>query len=120
MTFQEHMDDVTKRVDGLAGAAIADSDGIIVEEYSNDTSVDLSMLVAEYGTLWSVAKQAGLACELGSTREFAIFTDKGILVLRTIKTGYFLVFAIHSEKSFGKARFYARIVAEDLVESLGL
>ncbi len=32
MTFQEHMDDVVKRVDGLAGAAIADSDGIIVEE----------------------------------------------------------------------------------------
>ncbi len=120
MTFQEHMDDVVKRVDGLSGAAIADSDGIIVEEYKNDATVDLSLLVAEYGTLWNVAEQAGQACELGTAHEFSVFTDDAILVLRTIKAGYFLVFAINSEKSFGKARFYARIIAEDLVKGLDL
>ncbi|GEM_PF-950487 len=120
MTFQEQMEDAVKRVEGLAGAAIADSDGIVVEEYKNDSAVDLSLLVAEYGTLWNTADKAGLACELGSAHEFNVFTDDLILVMRTIKGGYFLVFAVHSEKSFGKGRFYARIIAEDLVESLDL
>lgn len=120
MTFQESMDDVAKRIDGLAGAAIADSDGILVEEYKNDPAVDLSVLVAEYGTLWNLADRAGLASELGVAHEFSVFTDKAILILRTIKKGYFLVFAINSEKGFGKARFYARIIAEDLVKGLDL
>jgi len=120
MTFQEHMDDAVKRVEGLAGAAIADSDGIIVEEYKNDSAVDLSMLVAEYGTLWNTADKAGLSCELGPAHEFNVFTDSVVLVMRVIKAGYFLVFAVDSEKSFGKGRFYARIIADDLVKGLDL
>lgn len=120
MTFQENMADVAKRIDGLTGAAIAASDGILVEEYKKDPDVDLSVLVAEYGTLWNLADRAGIASELGTAHEFSVFADKAILILRTIKRGYFLIFAINSEKSFGKARFYARIIAEDLVEGLDL
>lgn len=120
MTFQEHMTEAAQRVEGLSGAAVADSDGIIVEEYKKNTLIDMPLLVAEYGALWRAADKSGLNSGTGTTNELSVMTEEAILVIRRISPDYFLLFVIESEKSFGKGRFYARIIAEDLAEGFGL
>ncbi len=120
MTFQEHMAHAVKRIKDLSGAAISDSDGIIVEEYHKDASIDMALLVAEYGPLWNLADKAGTACHSGIVHEMSIVADKMNLIIRKIAPGYNLIFAMGSKESLGKGRFYAGIIAEDLMEDLGL
>ena len=118
MSFQEHLKNVADKLENLSGLAIADSDGIIVEEYQVDPSLDMPSLVAEYGTLWQGIDRAGLSSDIGATREFSILTEKTSLVIRKISRGYFLLLAISSEKNLGKGRFYTRIAADALVADL--
>lgn len=118
MNFQEHMKNTVERVGGFLGGAIADADGIIVEEHAANPSIDLAMFVAEYGTLWKVADAAGKSCELGASSEISIVTEQKILVIRKITQGYFFLLVVDSELGFGKARFYARLAADDLVADL--
>ncbi len=120
MTFLEHMEDLENRVEDFSGAAVAAVDGIIVEEYKKDPSIDMGLLVAEYGALWNSIDSIALGCEMGASQEINVFTDGGILVVRKISSGFFLLFGLSSERSFGKGRFYARIIAEDLVKELSL
>ena len=118
MTFQEHMEQAGKQIEDLSGAAISDSDGIIVEAYHKDDSIDMALLVAEYGPLWNLADKAGSACHAGIVQELSIVAEKMNLIIRKIAPGYNLIFAMGSQGNLGKGRFYAGIIAQDLMEDL--
>ncbi len=118
MSFQEHLQLMASQVDALIGVAISDMDGIIVDEYKTDPSLDMAMLAAEYGRLWSVADQAGNACELGATEECCVSNEKFNLVIRKISADYFLLMTISPERGFGKGRFYAKMSVASLLEEI--
>jgi len=118
MSFQEHLQLMASRVEALSGVAISDMDGIIVDEYKTDPSLDMAMLVAEYGTFWSAADKAGNSCELGATEELCVLSEKANIVIRKISADYFLLMVISAEKGLGKGRFYAKMSVGPLQEEI--
>ncbi|MFQ5596903.1 MAG: roadblock/LC7 domain-containing protein [Nitrospiria bacterium] len=120
MSFQEQLKKMAEKIDDFSGVAIADMDGIIIEEYKVDPSFDLSLLVAEYGTFWSSADKASVSSDMGAVCELCMLTEKATIVLRKVSRDYFLLLVISAEKSFGKSRFYARMVADSLEEEIGV
>ncbi len=118
MSFQDHLQKMANQVEALTGVAISDMDGIIVDEYKIDPSLDMSMLVAEYGGFWSAADKAGQSCDLGGTEEICILGEKTNLVIRKISKDYFLLVVISAEKGMGKGRFYAKMSVGPLQEEI--
>jgi len=118
MSFQEHLQIIAKQVDALSGIAISDMDGIIVDAYLADSSLDMAMLVAEYGQFWSLADQAGHSCDLGTSEELCILNEKTTILIRKINADYFLLLVLASEQGLGKARFYAKMSVGPLLEEI--
>lgn len=118
MSFQERLQEISETIEELNGVAIADMDGIIVEEYKKDPSFDMALLVAEYGTFWYSADKAGVSCDIGPAKEVCVLTENATVVIRKICQDYFLLLAISSEKGMGKSRFYARMMADTLAEEI--
>lgn len=118
MIFQEYLRKMAEKIDDLSGVAIADMDGIVVDEYKSNPDFDMALLIAEYGTFWYSADKAGISCEIGPASEVCVLTEKATIVIRKIGQEYFLLLAIAADKGFGKGRFYARIMAETLEEEI--
>jgi len=118
MSFQGHLRRVGEKIEDLAGIAISDMDGIIVDEYSVDPSCDMSLLVAEYGTLWHVVDKAGVSSDLGASCEICIITEKGPLIIRRIEDDLFLLMLLNAGEPLGKGRFFSQITADIIAEEL--
>lgn len=118
MIFQEHLKKMAEKIEDLSGVAIADMDGIIVDEYTSDPDFEMALLVAEYGTFWYSADKAGVSCEIGPASEVCVLTEKATIVIRKVGKDYFLLLAIAADKGFGKSRFYAKMMAEALKEEI--
>jgi len=118
VSFLVHLKALAEHLEDLSGLAIADADGIVVEEYPTNSNIEMPSLVAEYGALLKPVNQAGLSSDLGSMCECCISTEKARLVIREISEGYFLLLALSSEKDLGKGRFYSRLAAEALALEL--
>jgi len=116
--FREHLKNLAEKIEDLTGVAIADMDGMIIEEYKPDPAFDMAMMVAEYGTFWYSADKAGLSCDIGLANEVCVFTEKATVVIRKISQDYFLILAIAAGKGFGKGRFHARMIADLLEEEI--
>lgn len=118
MNFKESLKKISEKMDDVMGIAIAAADGIIVEEYRADPSLDLGSIVAEFGALWKTVDKASESVELGSSQEVTIITERAIVLVKKINPEYFLLLAVASEKNFGKGRFLLRMEAATLVEEL--
>ncbi|MFY9269346.1 MAG: hypothetical protein WAO55_06310 [Candidatus Manganitrophaceae bacterium] len=118
MDFKESLKKISEKIDDIRGVAIADKDGIIVEEYRVDPSIDLGSMVAEFGALWPGIEKAGQSTELGASQEMTVLTDKGTILVRKVNSEYFLLLAAGSDKSFGKGRFLLRLEAGAISEEL--
>ena len=118
MNFKESLKKISEKIDDLLGIAIAATDGIIVEEYRADPTLDLSSIVAEFGALWRTVDKAGHSVELGSSEEMTVITERAVILIKKINSEYFLLLAVASEKNFGKGRFILRMEAATLMEEL--
>lgn len=118
MNLKESLKKISEKVDDLKGIALAAADGIIVEEYRADPSLDLASIVAECGALWKAVDKASQSVELGSSHEMTIVTERAVVLIKKINLEYFLLLAVASEKNFGKGRFLLRMEAATLVEEL--
>ena len=118
MNFKESLKKISEKIDDVMGVAIAAADGIIVEEYRADSSLDLASIAAEFGALWRTVDKASQSVELGPSQEMTIVSDRAIVLVKKINPEYFLLLAVASEKNFGKGRFLLRMEAATLVEEL--
>lgn len=118
MNLKENLKKIAEKVDDVRGVAIAAADGIIVEEYRADPSLDLTSIVAECGVLCTSAEKASQSVELGASQEMTIVTERATVLVKKINPEYFLLLVVASEKNFGKGRFLLRMEAATLVEEL--
>lgn len=118
MNFKESLKKISEKVDDSIGIAISAADGIILEEYRADPSLDLASIVAECGALWKTVDKASHSVELGSSQEMTIVTERAVVLVKKINPEYFLLLAVASEKNFGKGRFLLRMEAAALAEEL--
>jgi predicted regulator of Ras-like GTPase activity (Roadblock/LC7/MglB family) len=118
MNFKEGLERIAEKLDDCLGVAIVDQDGILVEEYKNDSLIDLAALAAEYSALLKGADKASLSVELGPSREITVLMDTTSVVIKKINEGYFLLMALQSDRNIGKGRFFMKREAAVMVEDL--
>lgn len=118
MNFKESLKRIADKIDDFHGVAIVDSDGILVETYTREPSFDLDPLVAEYSAFLKAAEKASISAEVGTWHEVTVLTEKATILIKKMTEGYFLFLVMQSDKNIGKARFFMRLEASELVEDL--
>ncbi|HIE65327.1 MAG: hypothetical protein ABGX83_03520 [Nitrospira sp.] len=118
MSFSEHLKGIADGLDDLLGVALADMDGIIVEEYTVDATLDMAVLVAEYSPLWNTAEKAGSSINLDPPDEMHLLHDQTAVIARKINPDYFLIMGLKSKKGIGKGRFLVTLAAAAIEEEL--
>jgi len=105
MSFLEVLKDTVDKVDGAVSAIVIASDGISVQEYTQEKLVDLTGLSAEASAM---IRDIGLAADnlgLGEAREFSIISDRCGIIMRKINSDYYLALVIKPDGNYGKGRF---------------
>jgi len=105
VSFSEVLKEAIEKVDGAVSALILGSDGISVDEYTEEKLLSLEDLGAEASTMIKDINLAAKDLGLGTAREFSILSDKCGIVMRKINADYYLALVIKPDGNYGKARF---------------
>jgi len=114
MSFLEVLKETVDKVDGAVSAMIIASDGISVQEYTQEKLVDLTGLSAEASAM---IKDIALAADnlgLGEAREFSIISDRCGIIMRKINSDYYLALVIKPDGNYGKGRFVLKTAVPKL------
>ncbi len=118
--FQERLSDIASRLEGLEIAALVASDGISVESFAAGQVVpddlDADNLAVELLTQLKALSENRSELGLGEVSEYSVTTDRFSVMLGKVAAGYYLMFVLSGEASFGRARFELRrapLVFED-------
>jgi predicted regulator of Ras-like GTPase activity (Roadblock/LC7/MglB family) len=117
--FREALRNMVENTDGGVAGLIMDSEGISVEAYAKDDTLDITTIGIEFGVVLGSIRRAAESLEAGQPREVAIATDKMITLIRTLGDNYFLALALRPEGNLGKGRYLMRTVAPTLLAELG-
>lgn len=105
MNFTDVLKDTVAKVDGAVSAMIIASDGIPVQEFALEKTIDLTGLGAEASAM---IRDIGCAAEnlgLGEAREFSIISDRCGIIMRKINDEYYIALIIKPDGNYGKGRF---------------
>ena len=108
MSFIEVLKDTVAKVDGAVAAMVIGTDGISVQEYTQEKLVDLTGLSAEASAMIKDVSLAADNLGLGEAREFSIISDRCGIIMRKINSDYYLALVIKPEGNYGKGRFILR------------
>jgi predicted regulator of Ras-like GTPase activity (Roadblock/LC7/MglB family) len=108
MSFIEVLKETVEKVDGAVAAMIIGTDGISVQEYTQEKLVDLTGLSAEASAMIKDVSLAAGNLGLGEAREFSIISDRCGIIMRKINPDYYLALVIKPEGNYGKGRFILR------------
>ena len=116
--FAETLRKVVDNVDGGIAAVIMGLDGIPVDQYVRQNSVDVNTVAMEFSFILAQIKKAGDSLQVGGLEELTVKAQRLLLVCRMISPQYFVAVAMAPEGNFGKARFLARMATPALVAQL--
>ncbi len=105
MSFLEALKEIVDKVDGAVSAIIIGTDGIPVQEYTNEKLIDLTGLSAEASQMIKDIHIASENLGLGEAKEFSIISDICGIIFRKINNEYYLALIIKPEGNYGKGRF---------------
>jgi predicted regulator of Ras-like GTPase activity (Roadblock/LC7/MglB family) len=105
MSFLEVLKETVEKVDGAASAMIISTDGISVQEYTQEKLVDLTGLSAEASAMIKDISLAADNLGLGEAKEFSIISEKCGIIMRKINPEYYLALVIKPDGNYGKGRF---------------
>jgi predicted regulator of Ras-like GTPase activity (Roadblock/LC7/MglB family) len=117
--FREALRNIVENTDGGVAGLIMDSEGISVEAYTKDDTLDITTIGIEFGVVLGSIRRAAESLEAGEPREVAIATERMVTLIRTLGDNYFLALALRPEGNLGKGRFLMRTAAPTLLAELG-
>ncbi len=119
MELDNILSNLVLSVDGAIGAAIGGMDGLLVEQFSSESKLDLSSIVAEHSNL---LRNAGIAYEgsldAGNVSEVLIISQKLIGYTVQITSDFFLTLTLEPNGNIGKARLMSTLALKSLREVL--
>ncbi len=117
--FTERLQKVAERIDGALALALIAKDGISVESYTKEESLDLELLSAELMSQVRAVSQNHQELSVGEVQHFSVTTDRYILMIGALTEDYFLLLVLGADGSAGRARFELRravlLFEEDLI-----
>jgi len=106
--FVERLQEICNRVDGAVAASLVDHDGITVNSYTANGSIDLEALAAELLAQARAIARDHRELELGELRQLSVTTDLYTVLVRALTGDYSLLLVVDNEGSYGRARFELR------------
>lgn len=106
--FEDRLQSLCGRIDGAVAATLVDSDGITVETYSDDGSIDLEALAAELLAQTNTIARDHRELDLGELRQLSVTTDRYTVLVSSLIGDYSLLLVLGNRGSFGRARFELR------------
>lgn len=110
--FQQRLEEIGSRLNGLAFASLVAADGIRVESYSFEGRVpdglDTDNLAVELLTQLKAISDNHGELGLGEVSEYSVHTDRFLVMLGKVAPGYYLMLVMASASSVGRARFELR------------
>jgi uncharacterized protein len=110
MGFLDSLTAMTDRIDGCAAVVILGIDGIPIERQVRQLhhSFDIDVIATEFTSLVRRSMRTSEDTGLGGLQEMVFVTDALTFLLRPITPEYFLLLALNSGASVGRARFELR------------
>lgn len=117
--FAERLQTVADRIEGALALSLIARDGIAVESYTQEESLDLELLAAELMSQVRAVSQNHQELSVGEVKHFSVITDRYVLMIGTLTEDYFLLLVLKAGSSVGRARFELRrsvlLFEEDLI-----
>lgn len=114
MTFRERLGAICARVEGSLGAVIIAEDGIVVERFAADPSLDLELASVEIMGAAREIHRATTAIDAGELEELIVTNAKRLAVLRFIGPGYYLLLHLAPTALVGRGRYELRRAGHEL------
>ncbi|MEM6794517.1 MAG: hypothetical protein AAF725_11090 [Acidobacteriota bacterium] len=106
--FVERLEHIAQRIEGTQALSLVAKDGIPVESFSADPSIDLELLAAELMSQVRAVSQNHQDLAFGNVRHFAVTTDRLTLMVGRLTEDYYLLLVMNASSNAGRARFELR------------
>src|SRR5690606_17059467 len=103
---------------GAKGAILMGFDGIAVEQYDGDASVDIQRIATEFSFRFLELPKAAKALDLGSLTDITVKAEHGTLLVRCLPDDGLTLGRLGDAAHFGRGRWVLRSAAPELVASL--
>ncbi len=108
MSFAEILRTIVEQCGGGLGAALMGNDGIPIEEYTSETSVEVATAGVEFGRILMDIRKASDALAGGPLDETIVRVARFTLIFQPVDDENFLVLALAPDGNLGKARYLIR------------
>lgn len=102
-------------VDGAQLALIADSDGLLIEQYPANGK-DLSEVTVQWTKVMTVIEAASKTVNGGHTKDLMISSEKMLAYARTLNESLFILVVMNSSGNFGLAKLYCKKIEKQILE----
>ena len=116
--FKGELSRFVQKIRDARGVVLIGLDGIPIEKISVDEHLNLEALAAEHVALMKKSMIAGEELGTGQIYEFSIFTNKIIMIIRSVTPEYFVVVALSPNGNYGRVRFELRKLIPRLAEEI--
>ncbi|UCG39331.1 MAG: hypothetical protein JSV00_03620 [bacterium] len=114
MIFDEVLNEIAQRSDGLQGVVIMGMDGIAIGEHLVDPACSIQTVGIEYASAIKSIQRASRSLAAGTVQEVFISTQSSVFILRLITEEYFIAVALAPDANHGKARYLMRLAVPRL------
>lgn len=116
MIFDEILEEIVQRSDGLLGAVIMGMDGIPIGELLVDESCIIQTVGIEYASAIKSIQNASVSLSAGKVEEVFISTENSTFILRLVTDEYFIAVVMGPDGNNGKARYLMKLAVPRLVQ----
>ncbi len=102
--FGAILETMVRRVPGAVGAVFADWEGEPVDQFAHIPPLDIQLVGAHWGIVWSQATERLGRHELGAVEELLIEGERATVLVRSVTDRYFVVLATKSDAHLATAR----------------
>jgi uncharacterized protein len=110
--LDELLSSLVNDVDGALGAAIGGMDGLLIEQYAADSSLNLDTIIAEHANILKATKAAySSTLTAGNVTEILITAEQMLGFTKEVTPEFFLTIILEPKGNVGKARLLGQQAA---------
>jgi predicted regulator of Ras-like GTPase activity (Roadblock/LC7/MglB family) len=102
--FGDILRNLVERVPGAIGAVFADWEGEPVDQFAHIPPLDIQLVGAHWGVVWSQAAVRLARHNLGAVEELLIEGERAVVLVRSVTDRYFVVLATKRDAHLATAR----------------
>jgi predicted regulator of Ras-like GTPase activity (Roadblock/LC7/MglB family) len=102
--FGDILQTIVERVPGAIGAVFSDWEGEPVDQFAHIPPLDIQLVGAHWGVVWSQASARLAGRGLGAVEELVIEGERAVVLVRAVTRQYFVVLAVKRDAHLATAR----------------